>query len=454
MPLPARLLGLFAFGAVLGSAINLAICRLRYQPTTISPWSRRDGRTPPRQWADRWPLIGWIYLRRETAIHGHGFWIRPMLIELAMGIGLAWLYVWEVADHRLITGQLANILSADQIAALVLPTTDAHWQFLSHVLLIALMAVASFIDFDEKIIPDEVTVPGTIVGLVMAAVLPWSLLPHVGGWIVPPFFSNALQFAPGAAVPAAANGVYIQFLTLASPLDWPASLAGAPALTGLVLGLGCYWFWCFAILPRRRRVWYARHGIRQACRLLAAQVRYSFRATYIRALIPLGTLATIITWRLGGVHWAGLLTALMGLAGGGAMVWAIRVIGSVTLRKEAMGFGDVTLMMMVGTFVGWQAGVVIFFVAPFAALVIGILQLVLHRDDVIPYGPFLCLGTLAVVVDWPVFWSPGLQALFSVGWLMPVVLLASFALLGIMLTIWRQIKRVLFGRHDVQDEEK
>ena len=57
-----------------------------------------------------------------------------------------------------------------------------------------------------------------------------------------------------------------------------------------------------------------------------------------------------------------------------------------------MGFGDVTLMMMVGAFLGWQAGVVIFFLAPFAGLVVGVLQLVLRRDDEIPYGPFLCLA--------------------------------------------------------------
>ena len=111
-----------------------------------------------------------------------------------------------------------------------------------------------------------------------------------------------------------------------------------------------------------------------------------------------------------------------------------------------MGFGDVTLMMMVGTMVGWQAGVMIFFVSPFAAVFVGILTLILKHDDVIPYGPFLCLGTLAMIVWWPTFWSPGLQGIFGVGWLMPTVLLGSFVLLGILLFVWQQIKRALFGR--------
>ena len=155
-------------------------------------------------------------------------------------------------------------------------------------------------------------------------------------------------------------------------------------------------------------------------------------------------MAIVLVWWLSGTAWIGLLTALLGMAVSGGLVWIVRLVGTGALGREAMGFGDVTLMMMVGTYVGWQAGVVIFFVAPFAALLIGILQLVLHRDDVIPYGPFLCLGTLAVVVYWPVFWSAGLQGLFGVGWLVPVVLLVCMALLGVILAIWQQIKKSLF----------
>ena len=41
------------------------------------------------------------------------------------------------------------------------------------------MLAASFIDIDEKIIPDEITVTGTMLGLLIAAIVPMSLLPHV-----------------------------------------------------------------------------------------------------------------------------------------------------------------------------------------------------------------------------------------------------------------------------------
>jgi len=140
----------------------------------------------------------------------------------------------------------------------------------------------------------------------------------------------------------------------------------------------------------------------------------------------------------------GLLTSLVGLAVSGGMVWVVRLVGTAALRREAMGFGDVTLMMMIGTFLGWQAGVIIFFVAPFAGLVIGILQMLLHRDDVIPYGPFLCLGALAVAAGWPNFWTFNVQDVFQQARLIAFVLIACFALLGVMLAIWQVIKSWLF----------
>ena len=40
---------------------------------------------------------------------------------------------------------------------------------LAHLVLISLMLVASLIDADEKIIPDAITVPGTLLGLLLAA---------------------------------------------------------------------------------------------------------------------------------------------------------------------------------------------------------------------------------------------------------------------------------------------
>ena len=48
-------------------------------------------------------------------------------------------------------------------------------------LLIALMLAASMIDVDEKTIPDKVTVVGTLAGLLLAAMWPYSMLTVITG---------------------------------------------------------------------------------------------------------------------------------------------------------------------------------------------------------------------------------------------------------------------------------
>ena len=131
-----------------------------------------------RRWSDRLPVVGWLGLRRETRLHGTGFWVRPMLIELLAGLGLAGLYWWEVRLEALLPEPLISQLA--QRGAMVqrqAAIATLHLVFIAHAFLIGFMIVASLIDVDERLIPDEVTVPGTLLGLFLAAVLPWSLLP-------------------------------------------------------------------------------------------------------------------------------------------------------------------------------------------------------------------------------------------------------------------------------------
>ena len=43
---------------------------------------------------------------------------------------------------------------------------------------------------------------------------------------------------------------------------------------------------------------------------------------------------------------------------------------------------------------GWQAAVIVFFLAPLAGLFLGLFQLILRRDSEISYGPFLALAAV------------------------------------------------------------
>jgi Flp pilus assembly protein protease CpaA len=109
-----------------------------------------------------------------------------------------------------------------------------------------------------------------------------------------------------------------------------------------------------------------------------------------------------------------------------------------------MGFGDVTLMAMIGAGLGWQAGLLIFFLAPFAGIVIGVSLLIVRREHEIAYGPFLCLAALCTILWWPKLWLEG-HDLFALGWYVPVVLAIVLVLLGVMLAVWQAIKKWLVG---------
>ena len=171
LPLHIRLAAMAMVALVVGSLINAGIYALAWRPRQISPWQRRHPQAPTRRWRDFIPVFGWRGLAREERVHGRGFWVRPLLIELFYGIGLPALYWWEASGH----------LAPDPLLMGFLPATVVmlHHQFVGHAILMALMLVATFIDFDEKTIPDEITIPGALVGLLLAAIWPDSQLPVV-----------------------------------------------------------------------------------------------------------------------------------------------------------------------------------------------------------------------------------------------------------------------------------
>ncbi len=394
------LCGLFLLGACVGGQLNRGIYRLAWRSRAISPWSTPLPIAPRRRWTDRIPVLGWFGLRRESALHGTGFWLRPLAVELATGIGFATLYWFEVATVGVYSGP-----GMGQPGWATL-----HAQYLAHLVLISLMLVATFIDFDEQTIPDAITVPGTLIGLALAALWPASL-PLV------PEFGNA----PVAWVT----------LTVSAPEPMPGWIMGPQ---GLACGLLCLWAWCLAIVPW---IWTTRRGWRRAVWYLVASF-FRRGASYLALLIGLpATLFLIVVWSIGDIWWQSLYTSLIGMAFGGGLIWAVRLVGGQALGQESMGFGDVTLMAMIGTFVGWQATLVIFFLAPVAALFIAITQWLLTRRRDIAFGPYLCLATLYVLLRWGVLWQESLARIFSLGWYVPGMVAIGLVLMWAMLITMR-----------------
>ncbi len=109
-------------------------------------------------------------------------------------------------------------------------------------------------------------------------------------------------------------------------------------------------------------------------------------------------------------HWTplfGLATAATGYVIAGALGWALRIVFTLILGKEAFGTGDIHLMAAAGCVAGWPVAVIGFFLTCLLALLGWVLVMPFKRSRALPLGPWLSLSFLAVVVFYePIVRSP------------------------------------------------
>jgi len=77
--------------------------------------------------------------------------------------------------------------------------------------------------------------------------------------------------------------------------------------------------------------------------------------------------------------------------------------GSAIFKKEAMGGGDVKLAAMIGAFLGWKYIIISLFLGFFLGALAGIILImskIKSREDTVPFGPFIVLGSLITL-----FWG-------------------------------------------------
>lgn len=103
-------------------------------------------------------------------------------------------------------------------------------------------------------------------------------------------------------------------------------------------------------------------------------------------------------------HLHGLSVSLVGALVGAGAIWVVRAVSGFALGQEAMGLGDVTLMALIGSFLGWQPVVFVLLLAPLLAIVGAVATSLLSGKTYIPFGPYLSLAAIIVMFNWRWIW--------------------------------------------------
>ncbi len=262
---PVAAAGAFAFGAIVGSFLNVVAHRLPLGISLVRPRSRCPACRTPVRAVDNLPVLSWVLLGgRCRGCKGR---ISPRYAVVELLSGLLALGAWHVLVSA--PGMLLEPRAWLHLAVVFVVTS-------------ALLA-ASLIDLDLFVLPDEITIPGMWAGPACAAVVPELVL--------------------GAA---------------RRPLPWLPAALPLPLQAALVSGLG--------------------------------------------------------------------------VAVGAGVIWGLGAVGTRVFGKEAMGFGDVKFLGMIGGFVGPAAVLLALVVAAFLGAVVGLVQRVRKGSREIPFGPYLAVG--------------------------------------------------------------
>ena len=141
----------FAFGCIIGSFLNVCIHRMPLGMSIVTPKSHCPHCKYSIPWYLNLPLVTWLALRGRCKNCGAPISLRYFVVELLTGT--AFLGCW------LAFGNAGHPLQSMPLA-------------LVYAVFLAGLIVATFIDFEHLIIPDEITIGGMAAGFIASFFLP------------------------------------------------------------------------------------------------------------------------------------------------------------------------------------------------------------------------------------------------------------------------------------------
>jgi leader peptidase (prepilin peptidase)/N-methyltransferase len=334
---------LFAFvvGAAIGSFLNVCIYRL---PLDLSINKPRRSFCPsckqPIPWHHNLPLASWIVLRGRCARCRARIAFRYFAVELLTA--LLFLAIWQ---------------------AFPWPIAIAYWVFIS------LLIVGTFVDLEHFIIPDQITIGGTIAGICASLA-------------VPELMSSDSRLAAGIrSILAAALGYVILLLVLEAgkiafgkkrvrldtptPFTWKRQSDDAEFVVGSEQSLWSDYF--------------ARETDRLLLECDAARIDHR----------EFGSVTLEFHYNRVAVEGENFVLDDVAEISG--------VARELQIPREAMGRGDLKFLAAIGAFLGWRAVLFSVFAGSLVGSLVGLFTLILGKrvwSAKLPFGPYLAFGAV------------------------------------------------------------
>jgi len=331
----------FVTGAAIGSFLNVGIYRLPRDISIKEP-SRSFCPTCKTQipWRQNIPIGSWLFLRGRCAKCGARISFRYFGVELLTA--LLFLAVWEVFPWKI---------------------AIAYWVFVS------ILLIATFVDLEHFIIPDQITIGGTIAGI-------------VASFIVPELMNADSRLAAlvRAALAAALGYVILWIVLEGGKIAFGkkrVKLDGSTLFTWTRQGDDADF-----IVGEERSLW-SDYFAREKDRLLlhCDEAKIDNRAFgneilefhYNRVRVGPDEFMLDTVDRISGVA------------------------HELEIPREAMGRGDLKFLAAIGAFLGWRGVLFSIFAGSVVGSVVGLATLLIGRrvwSAKLPFGPYLAFGAL------------------------------------------------------------
>jgi leader peptidase (prepilin peptidase)/N-methyltransferase len=167
------LFAVFVFGLMVGSFLNVVVARLPLEKSLLWPGSRCGNCLQRVRWYDNLPLVSYLVLRGRCRTCKAHFSPRYFFVELATGLGFLGLFYLEVVlDVHGWGGAHHQLRPQWLIRKGIYPWQWwVGWGF--HAILFSLLLAAAVCDLSGRAIPMSLTLTGTLIGLIGAALFPW-----------------------------------------------------------------------------------------------------------------------------------------------------------------------------------------------------------------------------------------------------------------------------------------